>query len=337
MGRHHRAVSYVFLGTIIFICVFIVYRLEPSEHASIMSQESSGKHEMGFPFYKNKSMKEVDVDMQKRRRIINHICRRLRRNVQAHKKLDYKQLDHVIVDDKYRLLYCYVPKVACTNWKRVLLILKSKATNQLSNPLDIPANDSHRQHIFRTLDNYTHDEIQYRLSHYYKFMFVRHPFERLLSAFRNKFQQNYSVYFHQRFGRLIIQRHRLNASEESLNRGNDVMFNEFVDYILDKRTLEDGLLNEHWRSMDSLCHPCFIHYDAIGKYEDLGIDAEYVLEKAGVKNLVRFPKINRTVDTFSLIDDYFKNLTKSQILRLHHMYSLDFKMFGYKYADLDIT
>ncbi|KYO28346.1 carbohydrate sulfotransferase 14 [Alligator mississippiensis] len=32
-------------------------------------------------------------------------------------------LKHILVSDKYRFLYCYVPKVACSNWKRILKVL----------------------------------------------------------------------------------------------------------------------------------------------------------------------------------------------------------------------
>lgn len=70
------------------------------------------------------------------------------------------------------------------------MVVMGKANT--TDPLSILADDSHRLHVFRRLDNYTSEEIRYRLDNFMKFMFVRHPFERLLSAYRNKFNQNYS-------------------------------------------------------------------------------------------------------------------------------------------------
>ena len=37
------------------------------------------------------------------------------------------------------MLYCYVPKVACTNWRRVMLVLSGKV--RVKNVLDIKAGD----------------------------------------------------------------------------------------------------------------------------------------------------------------------------------------------------
>jgi len=138
------------------------------------------------------------------------------------------------------------------------MVVMGKANT--TDPLAILADDSHRTHVFRRLDNYTSEEIRYRLDHFMKFMFVRHPLERLLSAYRNKFNQNYSSseYFRSRYGRQIIKQYRTNATEESLAKGHDVTFGEFVQYIIDPRTLSRASFNEHWRPMHDLCLPCSI-------------------------------------------------------------------------------
>ena len=97
-------------------------------------------------------------------------------------------LDHLIVDDVNHLIYCFVPKVASTNWKRVLLALnlKPSPTDSEINPLFIKGNESHVTKAFKTLNQFSNiTEVVQKLRTYFKFMFVRHPYERLLSAFRN--------------------------------------------------------------------------------------------------------------------------------------------------------
>jgi hypothetical protein len=65
---------------------------------------------------------------------------------------------------------------------------------------------------------------------------VREPFERLLSAYRNKFTEK-SPYFHKRFGRKIIRKYRTNPNVEDIEKGNNVKFPEFVQYITDPVTI----------------------------------------------------------------------------------------------------
>nr|SVE94461.1 EOG090X0C3N [Simocephalus serrulatus] len=277
-----------------------------------------------------KSLEVLEKEQAERKKLAREVCKLSQNNPNLNSVIEDRELlDHIIVDEEHRLLYCYVPKVACTNWKRLLMVLMGKANT--TNPLSIVADDSHRMHVFRRLNNYTGEEIRYRLDHFMKFMFIRHPFERLLSAFRNKFSQNFSSsdYFRSRYGRHIIKQYRANASEESLVRGHDVTFREFVQYIIDPRTVARVAFNEHWRPMVDLCLPCTIQYNVIGKYETLMDDAWLVLEKAQLSRLVSFPRSDRPSNTNSLIEEYTSQLSREELLHLYHVYEMDFRLFDY--------
>ncbi|KAI0226987.1 Carbohydrate sulfotransferase 11, partial [Lamellibrachia satsuma] len=238
------------------------------------------------------------------------------------------------VDDKHHFLYCEVPKVACTNWKRVLLIMSGKMNT--TDPKKLRPSLVHGElsyRYLRTLVSYSPDEIEYRLRNYFKVMFVRNPLERILSAYINKFTQKYSTYFRKRYGRRIVRRYRENPSEQSLQRGDDVTFNEFVQYILDPQTTQSIAFNAHWRQYYKLCRPCIVNYDYIGKYETLAYDVRNVLRKLNVSN-IRFPaSVSSGRRTADLVKSVYANISTEELHSLWKLYAVDFEMFGYKYPD----
>lgn len=237
-------------------------------------------------------------------------------------------LDHIIVDRKHQLLYCYVPKVACTNWKRLFMILTG-ATNT-TNVVSIPATKAHDRLSLLTLSNFTYAEIKYLLKSYTKFLFVRHPFERLLSAFRNKLEYKYnrSMYFHNRFGKYIVKNYRTKTNNAS--NGDDVTFAEFTTYLAESET---DVFNEHWKPIHNLCEPCSIKYNFIGKYETLLSDSNFILKTIGLSHL-RFPFNVKTASTSNKLKKYFSTLSPSRIKDLYNIYEMDFKLFQYNLQDL---
>ncbi|XP_044918189.1 carbohydrate sulfotransferase 11 isoform X2 [Felis catus] len=265
---------------------------------------------------------------QMRRDQVTDTCRANSAVSRKRRVLTPNDLKHLVVDEDHELIYCYVPKVACTNWKRLMMVLSGRG--KYSDPMEIPANEAHVAANLKTLNQYSIPEINHRLKSYMKFLFVREPFERLVSAYRNKFTQKYNTSFHKRYGTKIIRRQRKNATQEALRRGDDVRFEEFVAYLIDPHTQREEPFNEHWQTVHSLCHPCHIRYDLVGKYETLEEDSNYVLRLAGVGSYLKFPtyaKSTRTTD--EMTTEFFQNISSEHQTQLYEVYKLDFLMFNY--------
>ncbi|XP_023668379.1 carbohydrate sulfotransferase 11 isoform X1 [Paramormyrops kingsleyae] len=265
---------------------------------------------------------------QTRRDQVAETCRAYSATSRKRRVLTPSDLKHLVVDEDHEMIYCYVPKVACTNWKRVMMVLTGRG--KYSDPMAIPSNEAHVPSNLKTLNQYSIPEINHRLKSYLKFLFVREPFERLVSAYRNKFTLKYNTSFHKRFGTKIVRRYRKNATQEALQSGADVKFQEFAGYLVDPATQREGPLNEHWQTVYSLCHPCHIHYDLVGKYETLEEDANYILRLVGVGDYLRFPsyaKSTRTTDQMTA--EFFHNISSQQQAQLYELYKLDFLMFNY--------
>ncbi|XP_011806242.1 PREDICTED: carbohydrate sulfotransferase 13, partial [Colobus angolensis palliatus] len=72
---------------------------------------------------------------RQRRDLLSSACSR---HTRRQRLLQPEDLRHVLVDDAHGLLYCYVPKVACTNWKRVLLALSGQTRGDPRPDLSFP-------------------------------------------------------------------------------------------------------------------------------------------------------------------------------------------------------
>uniref|UniRef100_A0A3Q1FVN3 Carbohydrate sulfotransferase n=1 Tax=Acanthochromis polyacanthus TaxID=80966 RepID=A0A3Q1FVN3_9TELE len=211
---------------------------------------------------------------ESRRRLLAEVCSKYQADV-SQQPVSKRQVSRIYVEDRSRLLYCEVPKVGCSNWKRVLMVLSGATASAIR---DIPHNAAHKANHLRRLDSYDPDGIAQRLLSYTKVLFVREPLERLVSAFRDKFE-NPESYYHSRFGRAIISRYRVNATLTALRSGDNVTFIEFIQYLLDDRRPVG--MDIHWQPVSQLCNPCLLSYDFIGRFEVMVEEANFLLRSVG--------------------------------------------------------
>lgn len=93
-------------------------------------------------------------------------------------------------------------------------------------------------------------------------MFVRDPFVRVISAYRNKFEWITQKYYI-KYGREMLQRYGNwsnppETAEELLAIDKRVTFDNFVQYLVDPRSEETRFFDEHWRQAYRMCHPCVV-------------------------------------------------------------------------------
>uniref|UniRef100_A0A3B4EXK7 Carbohydrate sulfotransferase n=1 Tax=Pundamilia nyererei TaxID=303518 RepID=A0A3B4EXK7_9CICH len=275
---------------------------------------------------------QVEVALQlprmqeSRHRLLTDICAQYQPGV-GRRPPSQRQVSRVYVEERSRLLYCEVPKAGCSNWKRVLMVLSGSAASTR----DIPHNAAHYENRLPRLSGYSRAGVTERLRSYTKALFVREPFERLVSAFRDKFESPNS-YYHPVFGRAIISRYRANATHAALRSGAGVTFREFVQYLLDVRRPVG--MDIHWEPVSQLCSPCFLQFTFIGKFESLERDANFLLRSIGAPANLTFPDFKdrnplaeRT--SSSITQKYFSQLNATERQKIFDFYYMDYLMFGY--------
>ncbi|XP_064091082.1 carbohydrate sulfotransferase 10-like isoform X2 [Macrobrachium nipponense] len=186
----------------------------------------------------------------------------------------------VLVNRRQRLVWCKVPKVASTSFVHALLRLSG-----VGHLLDARVHRSHLHMVLRRMMPPPRADEDVR--GFAAFMVVRHPFQRVLSAYRDKFLDRSEGKkfrkFKELYGLSIIAKHRKSEPPPEEEYYRDVpTFWEFVQYLISTPVWE---YNEHWRPYYLTCSPCHHHYNFILHLETLQDDAEYLVNATGLPEL----------------------------------------------------
>ena len=244
-------------------------------------------------------------------------------------------LKHIYVLEEHKLLFCYIPKVGCSNWKRVLMKLEDNTKNLE----DITSKEAHANNGLTMLGEIPAEKRDDIIDNYRKFMFVRHPLSRIVSAYKNKFKDmavfREAPIIIRRYGMKIIRKYRKDATQEEKETGEGVTWEEWLQYIADPEMLEG--FDRHWKEMYKLCSPCAINYDYIGKLENINDEADYIMDALGISQFASYPgkanshptgtTLEKTLKEFDVATDY-------QLQRISEIFGLDFCLFGYDRPDI---
>jgi len=223
-----------------------------------------------------------------------------------------------------KLLYCHIQKVGCTVWMTTTFS-KIVGTN---NRWDvIHASEVKRSQspvIFAQMipsSNLTLAPLEENQNSIVSFAAVRHPFERLVSAYMDRV---------------------LHLKEKQFG---DIDFKRFIDdHVIRKYASCEAMfgwcMDEHVKPYNTACSFCTIPYTILGRIETFDQDRAQILRKAGYeeerkKHLIlnsnkQHVKANpEQRSTREWTEHYFKQLTLNETESLRKIFALDFEMFAY--------
>ena len=177
-------------------------------------------------------------------------------------------------------------------------------------------------------DTYSQRDVEYRLDNYFKFFFVRHPLERLLSAYEDKFNRSgiHRARYISRDGPEIIKMCR-----NKLVTGipEHVTFTEFLCYVSQAPMHK---LDIHWLPYWKICNFCESNwqFDFIGEYDTISEEANYLLDQWGLHH-VRYPPGYRTKEEqLKRFLEAYSHVPQHLVTAIWQRFHVDFELFGYK-------
>ncbi|KAG0713103.1 Carbohydrate sulfotransferase 9 [Chionoecetes opilio] len=271
--------------------------------------------------------------MQKRLTRVAWICQQHTRALQ---RFDlFSVFKSLTVDPAHHLIYCKNAKAGTTAWLSRLLGWAgiTIASNASATEIHTIADQN-----FPMLGS---DKVLQELRRpSFTFTVARHPFTRLVSAYRNKIDENYKS----ENWPGIIRKYRINPSHGTEVNDTTPTFREFALSASDEvlRCLgkaKPGCFQEvdvHWLPHHDRCAPCNIQYNVIAKMETRDEDEAYMSHLLGLP-LPPPAQQNEAsgVSTASLAKAFFSTLSPSERRHVFKAYEFDFLMFNYSYNEAD--
>ena len=161
-----------------------------------------------------------------------------------------------MVDDEHKVAYCYIPKISSSTWKMIMM-MSTRSGRRLPRPLGAHAvSEMKRRHVRTTTDRNS-------IRNYTKFMIVRHPLDRFLSAYYDKmfrkFRRNDAHYQYL----TSIRKHVLKVTGgTSLSEHGSTVpvvgLIDFTKFVVGGVGQPRHLNDKHWRTFAARCDPCSV-------------------------------------------------------------------------------
>lgn len=172
----------------------------------------------------------------------------------------------------------------------------------------------------------------HKINSYWKFIILRNPLERLVSAFRDKLEGPFTEkghWFFEPMKRSVMRRYypkklqQWIKSKRSFNISLD--FQTYIRWIVD---IPNYQLNEHFAPTSYISHPCKIQYHFYGNFKHISSEMHLVMNKFNIPDKYFYDKnyYKPGKETASYLQEYYANVsTELKAALFHDFYTeLDF-------------
>ncbi|KAK0081590.1 hypothetical protein PV325_011903 [Microctonus aethiopoides] len=291
-------------------------------------------------------MKELEAENTRRIFRIRETCTKYNLGIYQTVKNDpvFKypptpQYEVFYIDQIHQISYCPIYKSGSTTWLFNMCLLMNIPEEELNS-----GNEQLSTIARRILPAMDFPEAEKAMTATTKLLVVRHPFERLLSAYRDKLENSVAgrehgtLHFYHKYGAAIVRKYRdrnfLPPSEDQVIRRKDVAkpagieptWREFVDYLINTDLASYG--DDHWMPYYLFCTPCSLNYTIVAKVETLEQDQVFAIKRMKLDDLIA-PKWRHKNGLVNASRIYFRQLTRNKVYQLYNKLKLDFEMFDY--------
>lgn len=234
-----------------------------------------------------------------------------------------RRYNNFIYNKERGFVFAFVPKVACTNWKSLLRYMEGHQ-NWLDSKLAHDVANSGLHYI----GNSEAGDAILRDNSIKKYAMVRDPYTRVLSAYLNKIDSRLRAEFPSgdKFSKVVKIIDAFRNKKLDVKRFPSVSFEVFLIWLSQAR--KEVTADGHWEPQHKLLRIPDIHYDFIGKFENIKHDSDHILNLMGCD--AKFPtqgqiKFKPTNATNKLAEHY----TPGAYELVRKLYAKDFEAFDY--------
>ncbi|PSN31589.1 hypothetical protein C0J52_26828 [Blattella germanica] len=316
----------IFMMAVMMTVTFMIWYSNKKQQEDLLLEESGDIQPIPtIPVLSSLRMESIMLEMKQRQLTVMDECHDSGRfkvdNILSQSNV-VKVVYKLFINRKHRLAWCPIYKAGSSTWMYAFAAMSGILT---------PENLSRYkkgniQMNYLAKEGYpqikTRKQLEENLKDVTRFIIVRHPFERILSAFRDKLEHRKDrEFYYKRYGRQIVKTQRTGNNTQA-----EPTFEEFLKFIVHARSFD-----EHWRPYYVECAPCELDYQFILKMEELNEEQTYFVTKFNLQEFLPSEVYkNPTGRTrLELSKKYYSQVSRNLLAKVYQIYEFDFRLFNY--------